>query len=331
MVIRSYINKRLDKKRKDNWEKLIKYIQDNISKKGLTPIGYETTIQSLMIFNDKYKLKEEQYLELSVVSKSIVESIKQLIGGNAFNINEVKHLTRCITTLSYQEVLFDFSKSHKESVSPEYFFCEKLWNKIIEEGSIIPEYEERIVCWLRNSAFFDDCETAKRSKRTKKLNRYNCCAYFLTFFVLSLMLKMNPDSGYKIYLKLVESFKTIPEIVFILHLIMFYVLRYLNDLNYTYFNHTNDLTKYNKVFKEIKNDIDTWFQVEPSTFSRKFKKTFLDTLIKISRQNCKESTNTFFNINCQIAGVIMGDDVSEDSEWKEIIEKTEKICVEVFC
>lgn len=328
----SCIYKPILNQRKKKISEIIKTLHKYIEEKNLTAEGYETQICKISIYQKKYGLQAEQYYEVLCVSKSISELINNAIYNGPFSITEIITLTKCITRPEYQPALFNFNSKINDPTSPEYFFEKILWDKIIIDELIEnPTAINQIDIWLKLGVFSLVTESQQLNDivdELKEIKEIDCCAYFLTFFVLSLVLKLNPDFGYKKYINFISFFDNIPEIKFVLNFIMFSVLRNLNNVKNTYFNQNNNFEMYRSILENYKEDNSSWLKIDK--VSRSFKKSFKDTVTKIVYDNCRNTQNEIFYADCTIASEIMGDNLNNDPDWQDTISKIEQRCSEVF-
>ncbi len=316
------------KKNKESecWKKLISKIQDDIAGDKLTIMGYHSAIMDVVIFRNKYGLNYEKYVELADLPRAITKLIYNKLYDNSFNIDDLNSLTSYIIINDYQKALFDFDCYFKNIVSPEYFFEKTFWDAIVTDKLFLNKtHTEQFMIWIKNSFFispekenFDECKNV------------NCCAYFLTFFALAFMLKLEPNLGYAKYKEAIQQYNNKPEILFIFHLVMFYVMRNLNSVNCTYFEQHNSLMAYQEVLEQFEKDRKSWFKVDASRFSKSFEKSFKETLIKIVYDNCKNSQNEIYNAECTLASEILGEEFGADEEWQTAISEIDKLCSEVF-
>lgn len=326
MTVLGWYKSLKEKKESERWKKLISKIQDDIAGDKLTIMGYHSVIMDVVVFRNKYGLNYEKYVELADLPRAITKLIYNKLYDNSFNIDDLNSLTSYIIISDYQKALFDFNCYFKKIVSPEYFFEKTFWDAIVTDKLFLSKmYTEQFMIWIKNSFF-----VLPEKEDIDECKNVNCCAYFLTFFALAFMLKLEPNLGYAKYKEAIQQYNDKPEIVFVFHLVMFYIMRNLNSVNCTYFEQHNSLMAYQEVLEQFEEDRKSWFKVDVSSFSKSFEKSFKETLIKIVYDNCKNSQNEIYNAECALASEILGEEFGADEEWQTAISEIDKLCSEVF-
>lgn len=326
MAVLGWYKSLKEKKESESWKNLIGGIQKEIEEDKITINGYDSTIKDVITFRDKYCLNYDRFVELGDLSQAITNLIYNKLYGNSFNIDDLKSLTSYIVRNDYQKVLFDFDCCFDEITSPEYFFEKTFWDVLVT-GELFSDKKNmgKFLLWVKHCFFIP---VGKRN--LDECKDVNCCAYFLTFFALAFMLKLEPNLGYAKYKEAIQQYNNKPEILFIFHLVMFYIMRNLNSVNCTYFEQHNSLMAYQEVLEQFEKDRKSWFKVDASSFSKSFEKSFKETLIKIVYDNCQNSQNEIYNAECTLASEILGEEFGADEEWQTAISEIDKLCSEVF-
>ncbi len=320
-------NKKL--KGDDLWKDLINGIHEDIKKEKLKYDGFESRIIDLLQYKKKYNLDHDKYMEIFLLSETISKLICNCL-YSVYNKDEINILTKCILEDDYQKVLFEDSVGYDSSTSPEHFFANILWGRVISlEKLSEKQNNNRFDTWVKNNAFWGHSKKDRSDIQNQKVVESN--AYYITFLVLNLILRMDPNLGYDKFCEFVEKFKRYPEIVFVLYYVMFCVLRNLNNVNCTYFNQNNDLSVYRNILKDFYQTKSEFFlSFDKNNIVKKFKKSFKNTVVKIVYDNCKEHQHEFYNVECTMASMIMGDVFHEDSVWHSLLEQIEQLSEEVF-
>ena len=202
------------------WDGLIKYIHKEIEQKNLKESGIEFIVIKLNKFYNRYGFKEINYSEIRCVLTDISNRIETMLLSGSLIFSSLDILTQCIINPNKQKALFDSSKPFFSEISPEYFFEKDLFGRIICKNTTQIGFSN-IKHWIKKSAFY----SFRYCKRIElhKAKKIDCCAYFLAFLVLSLMLNCDSEKGYVEFEKIVAEFHDFPDI----QLLFNYILSYL--------------------------------------------------------------------------------------------------------
>lgn len=320
------------RKAKIKWKSLSCSFIEEIDNKDLSQLGVLNIIQKIFDFQKKYGCKYINYSETRNITNYVSMKIQEIITSNHYDSNALEVLTQCVANPKIQKAIFDFSLSFEHQNSPEDYFKNNFWDIIISDKlkntPQIDKIIDNICIWVSKKAFIYSnkyipfkCGNKIRIKRQS----FNCCAYFLTFFVCSLLFNYDANKGYKKYKDIICSFSNNPEIQFLLFYILYSILQNYIPMSITYYGKINNIDY--DFTCQVKRDYND-FNFDGLT--PKFEKSLKQNIHKIIFENCPASNFEFYCVIDYTLEEIAGekldtDELNPEELWNKIKAKSKEV------
>lgn len=235
------------------------------------------------------------------IAKQILKAIESQMPDEIIcESTELECLMELLVAPIEQMVLFDFKAENKKTTSPQYFFLNRFWKKLLMSQQLDESYIERIQLILKAGLNINIKDRYKKSLyKNSIVKEYLFCPYFITTFVLRwLVLKAEAtEQDFIKYEKATSSVSRDKMISFVFYYILFKLVsdtyEYQDDDGYI--RNFSESRVFNIVQKYILdfniNDIE---QDEKIKISNSFMKTVESILNVVDGENSQEKN--YFDI-----------------------------------